>query len=83
MPNYGYRPPQFQVPTYQTQFPTPYGYGYAPRPQCPPTPQALLTRGNSSFNNQWLYPDSGASHHVTPDSSNLSMLILCLVLTKF
>ncbi|CAI8615999.1 unnamed protein product [Vicia faba] len=24
------------------------------------------------FSNQWWYPDSGASHHVTPDPSNVS-----------
>ncbi|MCI86943.1 retrovirus-related pol polyprotein from transposon TNT 1-94, partial [Trifolium medium] len=45
---------------------------FAPRPQRPPAPQALLTGGNPTFNNQWWYPDSGASHHVTPDASNLS-----------
>ncbi|KAK2420319.1 putative mitochondrial protein [Trifolium repens] len=71
MPSYGYRP---LMPSYgyQPQFPNPYGYGYAPRPQRPPIPQALLTGGNVGFNNQWWYPDSGASHHVTPDASNLS-----------
>ncbi|MCI56252.1 hypothetical protein A2U01_0077503, partial [Trifolium medium] len=62
----------YQTPQYPSFFPNPYGYGFAPRPQRPPAPQALLTGGNSSFNNNWWYPDSGASHHVTPDASNLS-----------
>ncbi|MCH92348.1 retrovirus-related Pol polyprotein from transposon TNT 1-94, partial [Trifolium medium] len=42
-----------------------------PRPQ---TPQAFLTgnesTASSSFQNGW-YPDSGATHHVTPDANNL------------
>jgi histone deacetylase 1/2 len=63
---YGYRPTQFQP-----QFPNYYNYGN-PRASRPPTPQAMLTGGSSNFNNQWWYPDSGASHHVTPDPSNLS-----------
>ncbi|GAU26774.1 hypothetical protein TSUD_317720 [Trifolium subterraneum] len=62
----------YQPPQYPPFFPSSYGYGFAPRSQRPPAPQALLTSGNSSFNNQWWYPDSGASHHVTPDVSNLS-----------
>ena len=35
-------------------------------------PQAFLTGSDphNSFNNAW-YPDSGATHHVTPDASNL------------
>jgi len=35
-------------------------------------PQAFLTGSDphNSFNNVW-YPDSGATHHVTPDASNL------------
>jgi len=40
----------------------------------PPTPQAYLTGNEStnsnSFNNGW-YPDYGATHHVTPDATNL------------
>jgi len=40
----------------------------------PSAPQAYLTGNEStnsnSFNNGW-YPDSGATHHVTPDASNL------------
>ncbi|GAU41870.1 hypothetical protein TSUD_366180 [Trifolium subterraneum] len=72
MPNYGFRPFQYQPPQYPSFFPNSYGYGFAPRSQRPPAPQALLTSGNTNFNNQWWYPDSGASHHVTPDASNLS-----------
>jgi histone deacetylase 1/2 len=60
------RPPQYNLP--RPSFPPQYGN---PRPQAP---QAFLT-GNesiasSSFNNGW-YPDSGATHHVTPDAANL------------
>ncbi|KAK2378919.1 WD40 repeat-containing protein HOS15 [Trifolium repens] len=65
---YGYRPPQ---PQYSTQFSNSYGYG-APRAQRPPMPQAMLTGGTNNFSNQWWYPDSGASHHVTPEATNLS-----------
>ena len=40
----------------------------------PPPPQAYLT-GNESINSNSLntnwYPDSGATHHVTPDATNL------------
>lgn len=56
-------------PMYQPSF----GY-VAPRPAPPrsPLPQAFLTGSDPNFNNQWWYPDSGASHHVTPDTSNLS-----------
>ena len=56
-------------PVYQPSF------GYAaprPPPQRPPQPQALYTGVDPSFNNQWWYPDSGVSHHVTPKASNLS-----------
>ncbi|PNX56853.1 hypothetical protein L195_g058409, partial [Trifolium pratense] len=67
MNGYQYRAPQPQF--YPPLF-NPYGYGGNPRSQRPP--QALLTGGNSTFNNRWWYPDSGASHHVTPDPSNLS-----------
>lgn len=56
--------------------------GAAPRSPFPPQfgnirpspPQAYLTGNESinsnSFNNGW-YPDSGATHHVTPDATNL------------
>ncbi|KAK2373624.1 putative mitochondrial protein [Trifolium repens] len=70
---YGYRPQP--PPHFQPQYPAPfsgYGYGYPPRPQQQPRPQALLTGSSSAFNNQWWYPDAGASHHVTPDATNLS-----------
>ncbi|CAJ2627800.1 unnamed protein product [Trifolium pratense] len=70
MNGYQYRAPQPQF--YPPLF-NPYGYGGNPRSQRPP--QALLTGGNSTFNNQWWYPDSGASHHVTPDPSNLSDVV--------
>lgn len=60
------------------QYPPSFGYaapGYAaPRPSAPraATPQAFLATSDPSFNNQLWFPDSGASHHVTPDSTNLS-----------
>lgn len=41
----------------------------APRPS---PPQAFMASSDPTFSNQWWYPDSGASHHVTPDSSNVS-----------
>jgi histone deacetylase 1/2 len=66
---YGYRPPP--PPQFSPQYSNPYGYGN-PRAQRPPMPHAMLTGGTSNFNNQWWYPDSGASHHVTPDPTNLS-----------
>ncbi|KAI5437576.1 hypothetical protein KIW84_023624 [Lathyrus oleraceus] len=53
-------------------------FGYvAPRPTPPPSPlpQAFLTGSDPNFINQWWYPDSGVSYHVTPDSSNLSDFI--------
>ncbi|GAU28846.1 hypothetical protein TSUD_21830 [Trifolium subterraneum] len=68
---FGYRPQAPQTPQASSQFPMSYGYGF-PRPSRPPAPQAMLTGGDPNFNNQWWYPDSGASHHVTPDPSNLS-----------
>ncbi|KAI5424361.1 hypothetical protein KIW84_030518, partial [Lathyrus oleraceus] len=54
--------------------PSAFGYAPAPRPTPPrqPQPQAFLAGSDPSFNNQWWYPDSGASHHVTPEISNLS-----------
>lgn len=47
--------------------PSAFGYAPAPRPTPPrqPQPQAFLAGSDPSFNNQWWYPDSGASHHVT------------------
>lgn len=55
-------------------YPPSFGYPAAPRPTPPrhPQPQAFLTGSDSGFSNQLWYPDSGASHHVTPDASNLS-----------
>ena len=54
-----------------SQFPQQFG---AQRPQ---TPQALFTSNptesvssNGGYNSIW-YPDSGATHHVTPDAGNL------------
>ena len=56
--------------------PTYNAYGYAPprasAPPRAPVPQAFIAGSDPHFSNQWWYPDSGASHHVTPDASNLS-----------
>ncbi|KAI5426099.1 hypothetical protein KIW84_031788 [Lathyrus oleraceus] len=51
-----------------------FGYPPTPRPTPPrqQQPQAFLVGSDPSFNNQWWYSDSGASHHVTPDASNVS-----------
>ena len=49
-------------------------FGYSsPRPAAPrpSPPQAFVASSDPNFSNQWWYPDSGASHHVTPDSSNV------------
>jgi histone deacetylase 1/2 len=63
-------------------FPRAPQLGFPPRPSFPsqfnmpkpPSPQAYLTGNESSnsnsFNAGW-YPDSGATHHVTPDVHNL------------
>ncbi|MCI60648.1 hypothetical protein A2U01_0081904, partial [Trifolium medium] len=66
---YGYRPQA--PPQASPHFPNSYGYGFT-RPSRPPAPKAMLTGGDNNFSNQWWYPDSGASHHVSPDPSNLS-----------
>ncbi|KAI5440431.1 hypothetical protein KIW84_010057 [Lathyrus oleraceus] len=56
-------------PMYQPSF----GYAaHRPTPPRSPIPQAFLIGSDPNFNNQWWYPDSGASHHFTPDASNLS-----------
>jgi len=54
-----------------SQFPQQFG---AQRPQ---TPQALFTgnptksvSSNGGYNSIW-YPDSGPTHHVTPDAGNM------------
>lgn len=60
--------------SFRPAYPPPFRY---PTPRAPSSryqqqPQALLTGSDPNFSNQWWYPDSGASHHVTPDASNLS-----------
>ncbi|KAI5425875.1 hypothetical protein KIW84_031628 [Lathyrus oleraceus] len=62
-------------PMYQPSF----GYN-APRATPPRAfaPQAFFAGSEANFNNQWWYPDSSASHHVTPDASNLSDTISLL-----
>ncbi|KAI5388910.1 hypothetical protein KIW84_074533, partial [Lathyrus oleraceus] len=53
-------------------YPPVFGYS-SPRPAAPrpSPPQAFVANSDPNFSNQWWYPDSGASHHVTPDSSNV------------
>lgn len=48
----------------------PFSYA-APRAASPraPQPQVFYAGTDAGFSNQWWYPDSGASHHVTPDPS--------------
>ena len=43
-----------------------------PRSSAPQAPQAFYAGTETNSNNLWWYPDSGASHHVTPEASNVS-----------
>lgn len=55
-------------PMYQPSF------GYNAPKATPPmafAPQAFFAGFEANFNDQWWYPNSGASHHVTLDASNL------------
>lgn len=54
-------------------YPVPLAYA-SPRAAPPRSsaPQAFYAGTEASSANQWWYPDSGASHHVTPDASNVS-----------
>lgn len=66
MQGVGQRNPSYGAP--RAPFPPQFGNSR------PPAPQAYITGNEStnsnSFNNGW-YPDSGATHHVTPDANNL------------
>lgn len=52
-------------------YPVQFTYPRAAPPRSS-APQAFYAGTEASFNNQWWYPDSGASHHVTPEASNVS-----------
>ncbi|GAU33749.1 hypothetical protein TSUD_52820 [Trifolium subterraneum] len=66
--------PHSSPPTFQARLTFTSQFGN-PRPQ---TPQAYLTgnesTASSSFQNAW-YPDSRATHHVTPDANNLMNVV--------
>ena len=51
----------------RSMYSSPFGYP-APRgaPPRPSAPQTFYAGTEANFSNQWWYPDSGASHHVTP-----------------
>lgn len=52
---------------------SPFGYPASRgAPHRPSAPQTFYAGTEANFSNQWWYPDSGASHHVTPEASNLT-----------